>query len=117
MCNGSQGVKGFQFKQETRQGAGDDTAANALRLICEDDSVLMADNDGPWGDWSEIVKCPANNVICGLRVQLHLWVGAGDDTVLNNVDFMCCEINSKEITNPQGCNLFFFLLFLSETLF
>lgn len=92
ICKDKQGVKGFQLKQQSPQGEGDDTAANGLRLICKDDSVLMAKNDGQWGEWSEIVKCSGNNnVICGLRVQIEKMRGKGDDTALNDVEFKCCS--------------------------
>ena len=67
----------------------------------------MANNDGQWGNWSEIVKCTANNVICGLRVQIEAPQGIGDDTALNNVDFHCCQINSQDGTKPNKCNVIF----------
>ena len=91
-CKDKQTVKGFQLKQQEPQGEEvDDTAANALRLICQDDSVIMADNDGKWGNWSKIKECPRNNSICGLSVQIDEVQGSGDDTSLNNVDFQCCS--------------------------
>ena len=57
----------------------------------------MAENDGKWGNWNEIIECPQNNSICGLSVQIDEQgfggreQGWGDDTSLNNVDFQCCS--------------------------
>ena len=94
-CKGKQRAIGFQLKQESPQGDGDDTAANALRLVCQDNSVVKVNNDGPFGEWSKIIKCSADQVICGLRVQIQPPQGDKDDTSLNNVDFQCCPMKKS----------------------
>ena len=96
MCKDKTIAIGFQLKQQRWIGTKqDETAANALRLICQDNSIIMADNDGKWGNWSGETKCPRNHALCGLSVQIEPNQGAGDDTSLNNVDFKCCFLTSS----------------------
>ena len=88
-CKAKQGVNSFQLRQQ-KSIQGDNTAANGLKLFCEDGSELSPGNDGQLGDWSEKISCPENFLICGLRVQIELPQSNQDNTALNNVDFNCC---------------------------
>lgn len=101
-CSNEQRANGFWLKQEPFQGintsppghapTGDDTAANAFSLRCEDGSYIEASNDGEWGNWSPLIQCPSNSYICGIQVQIESGQGLfGDDTALNNADFICCN--------------------------
>lgn len=105
-CANEKNVIGFQLRQEKNQKGGDDTAANNLKMFCEDGSVLITEwftdsmgysnkleNPPTWGDWTERKNCPSGQVICGFRVQIEppQGTGTGDDTALNNIDFECCQ--------------------------
>jgi len=67
----------------------DITAANNLRILCSNDMVLQG-NGQSWGDWTGELRCPRTMAICGLRNQVQARI-TGDNTALNNVDFVCCE--------------------------
>lgn len=88
-------AKGFRLRVESYQGeTGDDTAANDLRLICEDGTTVNSDNGMEYGDWSSDRMCPNGMFITGIKTQIEAYHGAGigyDDTALNNVDVKCCE--------------------------
>ena len=58
-------------------------------MICEDGTELSYTNDGQWGDWSGLISCPDNYVICGFRGQYD-YPATGDKSGLNNIDFLCC---------------------------
>ncbi|KAK2850882.1 hypothetical protein Q5P01_007158 [Channa striata] len=101
-------------KVEDSQGGGDDTALNGIRLYCVDPnnnvnghyttvessvgrfscsgSGVQLEGDGlswgSWGDWSN--KC-SRGAICGLQTRVEGPQGDGDDTALNDVQFLCCN--------------------------
>lgn len=87
-CPNGLRAKGFRLKQHELIVA-DNTAANGIRLICEDDSEISASNDGPWGSWSDPIFCSNYYLLCGFRVQVQ-GILSGDDSSINNIDFKCC---------------------------
>ena len=98
-CSPGKRLNQFALRVERPQGpGGDDTAANSLRMICEDkerdeymaSSEVEASSMSAHGEWSEFKKCPSDTFICGMSVQVETPQGAGDDTSLNNVNFYCC---------------------------
>ena len=47
----------MQLKIERRMGSWrDDSALNAIRLICSDGEELKTNNEGVFGDWGAILK-------------------------------------------------------------
>ena len=77
------------MKSEPDQNKGDDTAANAINFLCAN-RELFNHHEGPWGRWGNLISCPANTYICGLRTQVEKEQDKGDDTALNNAMFYCC---------------------------
>ncbi|XP_060622939.2 vitelline membrane outer layer protein 1-like [Anolis sagrei] len=77
----------FSLKMQKSQGPGDDTAMNGIRLFCTNGEVIESIS-GPWGEWTEIQRCPKGNLKSfSLRVEKKLL--AGDDTAANNIEFSC----------------------------
>ena len=88
-CNSNEKLSAFIMKSEPSQGKGDDTAANAFKFYCSN-RELFNHHEGSWGRWGNLIRCPANTYICGLRTQVEGSQGSGDDTALNNAIFYCC---------------------------
>lgn len=91
-CPRPERVIGFRYKQQGPQGTRDDTAANAIALICAGGSTIRANNDGKLGAWSNPIVCPPRSFICGINVQALSNQGRGDDVALDNVKFRCCTL-------------------------
>lgn len=89
ICPNGKFLIGFEMRMERSQGRGDDTATNAVRMICEDFNIIKS-RESSWGEWSMINLCPAKFFICGLKTQVEPSQGKGDDTSLNNILFYCC---------------------------
>jgi len=90
-------LNGFQLRSESyRGGKGDDTAANNIRFFCStlDKSAgayIQGDGKG-WGEWTEAQRCHGGQAIYGIQTQVEPYMADdGDDTMLNNVRFQCCD--------------------------
>ncbi|HEY9636709.1 MAG TPA: hypothetical protein V6D14_25140 [Coleofasciculaceae cyanobacterium] len=71
---------------------GDDTSANAVSFWCSNNIRIHASNAGPWGSWGPWRGgFITNAAICGLREKIESPQGAGDDTALNDVEFIWCR--------------------------
>jgi len=79
------GIRGFRL--QVKHG-GDDMAATNIMFLCSDWVVASAIVHG--GKWGPASVCSGGKVICGMktRVQSKKWFG--DDTALNDVQFVCC---------------------------
>ena len=89
-CSGGDNpVIGFDVKEEGGQGAGDDTALNAVDLYCKKGSYVSASVNTGWGSWKPAQKCPAGTAVRGIRTQIEGKQGWGDDTALNGVELYC----------------------------
>lgn len=49
--------------------------------------------DGFWGEWGNIVKCPADQYVKGYRLRSEPKQGDDDDTALNDIELYCSPLN------------------------
>jgi len=85
---------GFQLRSEAYQTVfADDTAANNLRLFCNDrrDGGIESDGLG-FGDWTAPQECFSKQAICGIQTQVEMEHGNSDETGVNNVAVKCCDV-------------------------
>lgn len=87
-CWPGQWVTGVQIKSEKYQGGGDDTALNAVRLLCSGGALLKS-SEGAWGDDSVIKSCPAGSGVVGFRLNIEADQGSGDDTGVSDIELYC----------------------------
>ncbi|XP_045182926.2 vitelline membrane outer layer protein 1-like [Mercenaria mercenaria] len=94
---------GYNMKIEGNQFAGDDTALNAIRLICGDLSghlkvgADITSGTGPFGTWEKTETCnePYHdaNFLTAFALQVEAPQGSGDDTSANYVKFYCRDLD------------------------
>ncbi|CAF1098596.1 unnamed protein product [Adineta steineri] len=93
-CPADTWAYGFQQRVQPQQD-GDDTALNAVRLICRGKSgtgsYAISSYDGLWGDWGDAVYCNTTNnsfmyyAIFKIEAQQY----GGDDTSANDFRSRC----------------------------
>lgn len=102
-CNpGTFAIKA-RLKAEGNQGVGDDTAANAFRLVCSDGNELRSEPEGQWGIWVTDSACPKDYFITGFNVRAEDDGGA-DDTGMNGIVIRCsrCSAWNDKDSDDQG---------------
>eukprot|EP00727_Mastigamoeba_balamuthi_P010593 m51a1_g6156 hypothetical protein (478) ;mRNA; r:316673-318476 len=87
-------VGGLQVLVEKGCGKCDDTALNAIKVLCRDrrgSEVLwdVSHSKTSWGEWSKWYSCPEGTAVTGIRTRLEPKQGKGDDTALNAVRLRC----------------------------
>ncbi|AXP04684.1 MULTISPECIES: hypothetical protein [Pseudomonas] len=97
-CPAGQYVWGFRLKSEPYQGNGDDTALNAIQLICKSGATGQATYiqslEGKWGSWGKDHVCREHPVI-GFAIQVERFQGrdkekgSKDDTAAGNIKMNC----------------------------
>ncbi|XP_073479127.1 vitelline membrane outer layer protein 1-like [Aquarana catesbeiana] len=96
MCPPGTVATGFDLKVEPPQRAGDDTALNAIKLLCTkpEESDIYAEitsTTGRWGSWTGIQWCPSGALISfALKVESYQ---DNDNTAANNIKFQCSDNN------------------------
>src|SRR5690349_19263122 len=72
-CNPGTWAVGFQQRVEARQGSGDDTALNSVKLICADAAGSVTErivsHAGLWGTWSSDARCRGFATGARLKVE------------------------------------------------
>ncbi|XP_040198027.1 vitelline membrane outer layer protein 1-like [Rana temporaria] len=96
-CPSGTVATGFELKVEKPQGNGDDTALNAIKLLCTrpGDRYVQAQimsKQGGWGNWNGYQWCPSGYLI-SFALQVEGSQGDGDDTAANNIMFQCSDNN------------------------
>ncbi|XP_067384442.1 vitelline membrane outer layer protein 1 homolog isoform X1 [Channa argus] len=94
----------FKLRVEPQQFFlfGDNTAVNNIKFRCSGSRAELEGDGmawGSWGSWSD--KCP-NGYICGLKTRVEAPQGIGDDTALNDVQFLCCIYPTPTYLNLRG---------------
>ncbi|XP_060556068.1 vitelline membrane outer layer protein 1-like [Ruditapes philippinarum] len=108
-------ASGYNMKIEDNQFAGDDTALNAIKLICTDKSGHPTGNgitsgQGSFGDWGKTETCNqpyhSANFLTAFTLQVEKPQGGGDDTSANFVKFYCRDLagerNETVLYRPPG---------------
>ena len=106
ICTNGAFASGFILKVAKEEGGGDDTAANAVCIMC-DESEERCSKKGLWGDWSSPFKCPKGSYLTGWRQNVLADQGWGllaDDTAMNNVDYECRDLETWEETKQLKGN-------------
>nr|XP_027232849.1 vitelline membrane outer layer protein 1 homolog [Penaeus vannamei] len=87
-------LRGYDLKSHADVGAiGDNTAANGLMMWCTGEETPMEAPGNKWGEWLGPSYCKEGYVICGIMTRVQSNQGTfGDDTALNDVKFLCCEL-------------------------
>ncbi len=93
-CAAGSFAQAFDQRVEPKQGSGDDTALNTVRLHCYKPSNSYVErfvtHPGLYGSYGSAPKCSgAGNFITGVRIRLESPQGSGDDTGANDVQFAC----------------------------
>lgn len=96
VCTNGVFARGFTLRVAAKEGAGDDTAANAICITC-DETEERCSKKGLWGDWSAPFNCPKGSYLAGWRQNVEANKGWGllaDDTALNNVEYECRDLET-----------------------
>ncbi|CAF1451213.1 unnamed protein product [Rotaria sordida] len=109
-CDANTWAIGFRQRVERPcSGNCDDTALNALELLCgkkDGTSVKsITSHNGFWGDWSNFVRCPGNNnFLKGVSFKIEPPQGTSDDTAANDCQFSCSQSSNIRASNgaPWG---------------
>jgi hypothetical protein len=95
----------FKLKIEGPQGTGDDTGVNSLKFTCSKGHEIEASGGGQWGSWTSWLTAPIHEIptslrsrnpknlaICGVRGKIESYQGKGDDTSVNDLEFIWCRL-------------------------
>lgn len=70
------GTKANAFQLRSESITLDNTAANNLALYCE--GVRREGSGLDWGDWTDVLNCPSNTFICGIKTQIAVGLPNGE---------------------------------------
>ncbi|MDB6445219.1 hypothetical protein PII47_17640 [Pseudomonas sp. 21TX0197] len=97
-CPQGQYVWGLRLKSEPYQGSGDDSALNAVQLICKSGAngaaTYIRSLEGKWGSWGRDYVCREHPVIA-FAIQVERFQGrdkekgSKDDTAAGNIKVNC----------------------------
>ena len=82
---------GVNIKIQGIQGSSDDTAANAVELLCDDYQSKRDSKVGSRGSWQTLETCPYGTLITGFRLRVEPNQGSGDDTAANAIEVRCSD--------------------------
>ncbi|MCI5146061.1 MAG: hypothetical protein D3923_11150, partial [Candidatus Electrothrix sp. AR3] len=96
-------ARGFSLQVEGKQGDGDDTALNNVRLICSDGSTVQSAGSPGWGSWGSPVECASDSYFSGFSLKVESSQGGGDDTAANSMKGVCSK-NGTQISTIEPSN-------------
>ena len=84
---------------EAHQGPSDDTALNAIELVCGHPTRTeiwgtLQSMTGPLGNWTPRRMCDPGYYVTAFRLDVEPDEGAGDDTAANNLVVQCRLLNT-----------------------
>lgn len=93
-CPEGQYAYSFQLRTDSRQGGGDLTAANSLRLYCRPRGSTaagspIASHPGLQGNWGFPKSCAGMDLVTGFQLRVDGPQGGGDDTAANDINMNC----------------------------
>ncbi|CAF3369972.1 unnamed protein product [Rotaria sp. Silwood2] len=109
-CSANKWAIGFRLKVEADVARADDTAMNAMELVCADTkkegSEFIKEIEGHWGNWGSYTYCPEiGDFLSSVRFKIEppqgAGIGAQDDTAANDVEFICSK-SSSTIKSTNG---------------
>lgn len=94
-------VVGVATRIEARQGTGDDTALNGIKMIYRNRVTLQVGiitlEDGIWGSWAGEASVPDDSLVCGVQIRIESPQRDGDDTAMNGINLVSRKIPSLGI--------------------
>jgi hypothetical protein len=94
-CRPGTFVSGFEQRVEEDQGSGDDTALNAVALLCSDRQGSFVERlspwEGVWGSWSGASQCAKGQFVTRGQLKIETLQALGDDTSANAARFKCSD--------------------------
>ena len=104
-CEEGMWAIGAQLKVESKLGiryGTDDTALNAVRLLCapfgvfNQESAIVESHPGNWGKWRKKYYC-RDSLLIGFQLRSEGNQGARDDTGANNIRLRCSSKRNREV--------------------
>ncbi|RXG69590.1 Vitelline membrane outer layer protein 1 [Armadillidium vulgare] len=100
-CPPQEWMTAFRIRIQKYSGwVKDDTGANNLEMVCNYTNIYNGRGNNR-GDWTEWIKCPQGEIICGLRTKIED-IFTADRSGLVAVNFMCCEHSDGENQTING---------------
>ncbi|CAF5003965.1 unnamed protein product [Rotaria sp. Silwood1] len=99
-CSANKWAIGFRLKVEADAARADDTAMNAMELVCantkKEKYEFIKEIEGHWGNWGSYSYCPQiGDFLSSVRFKIEppqgAGIGAQDDTAANDVEFICSK--------------------------
>lgn len=91
-CPDGELITGAALRIEGKQGSGDDTGAVDVKFRCSGGSEITTPTALSWGDWESWQDCPTGSAITALVTRVEGKQSSGDDTALNDAQFVCSTI-------------------------
>jgi hypothetical protein len=95
---------GYRMRVEPARGSDiDDSALNAVELVCMNDQGTLSRvsaHDGIWGAWNQDAFCANGGFVTGANMRFESSRGSGDDTGGNDVIARCST--GADIHAPGG---------------
>ncbi len=104
-CDYGSFVVGFRTKVEAPVGENDDTALNAIELICSNNKRITSEQ-GIWGEWGREDRCLSSGFVNGFRFKAqpsqNIFFVQRDDTAANAIRLSCSNGSLNELKSSEG---------------